>query len=548
MGHFWYNESMKTRVNDMTNKSQTSTDLNDKVLSLELKNEALESEVKTLQLKIRWYEEQARLAARKRFGASSEKTDQIQMDLFNEAEQLKIDGLVEPDVEIITYERKRRNKERKLDVSDLPVETIEYTIDDAHCPVCASSMHVMTKEIRRELKVIPAQLTVVEHVSYVYACRHCEQHEIKTPIIKAQSPNPVIQKSMVSPSLLSFIIDKKYVQAVPLYRQEQQFNHHGIAFLRQNLANWVIKGSLWLEHVYQRMKVHLLNQEILHADETTLQVLHEKDRKAQNKSFMWVYLTGHTSFPVVLYDYQETRAHQHPQNFLKTYKGYLHVDGYQGYNEIEGVTLVGCMAHARRKFDEAIKAAPKKSGPSESLGNIGLGYINKLFMIEKDIKTLSVEEKKTARNKRSLPLMLEFKSWLESSQRVVTPKSKLGEAIKYTLNQWEKLTTYLEDARLEISNNRAERAIKPFVIGRKNWLFANTPHGARASAVIYSVIETAKLNQCSPFHYLNYLFEQLPNMEINDETLDDLMPWSDQLPKGVRIKTNSPEKEDGSNA
>lgn len=526
-----------------TEQNHEISTLQTKVERLEHINENLESENKKLQMKIAWYEEQVRQAMKSKYAPKSERFERTQLDLFNEAEELQNTKLVEPDVEIITYQRKKRIKEKKLDLSDLPVETIEYTIDDAKCPSCDHDMHTMTKEIRRELKVIPAKLTVIEHVSHVYACRYCEEHNIHTPIIKAESPNSVIPKSVCSPSLLAHIMNRKYAEAIPLYRQEQQFHHLGITLLRQNLANWIVKGSVWLEPVYQRMREHLLKEDIIHSDETTLQVLHEKDRKAQNKSYMWLYMSGGYAFPMVLYDYQETRAHRHPIAFLKGFKGYAHVDGYAAYNDLEGVTLVGCHAHARRQFDEAIKIAPKKEGAVYTTAHEGLTFFAQLFMIERKIKDLTVQKRYEARMKESLPLMNAFKDWLNRKKEVVLPKSKLGQAIKYTLNQWDKLKAYLLDGRLEISNNRAERAIKPFVIGRKNWLFSNTPKGARASAIIYSVVETAKLNHLSPYHYLEYLFERLPNMEIKEKTLDRLMPWSPEIPDSLKSMTKDKEKE-----
>jgi transposase len=524
---------LESELKHFSNANQQLENENKK---LQYKTEHLESENKKLELKIKWYEEQLRLNAKNKYGKSSEQTsNQLQLDLFNEAESLTT-KLTEPEVEFIQYERNKRRKEKQLDLSDLPVETIEYTIEDTDCPSCASHMHVMTKEIRKELKVIPAQLTVIEHVSYVYACRNCERHDTKTPIIKAPSPNAVIPKSLVSPSLLAFIMNKKYVEAVPLYRQEQQFNHLGISFLRQNLANWIIKGSKWLEHIYQRMHTHLLKEDVLHAAETTLQVLHEKNRKAEKTSYMWVYLSGHTSIPICLYDYQETRAHKHPEQFLNTFKGYLHVDGYQAYNNLKDVTLIACGSHARRKFHEAVEAAPNSKETSYQTAHQGLDYYNRLFKLEKDMKNKSPEEKYELRKTYSESLFDELKKWLNVHQELVTPKSKLGQAIKYSLNQWNNFIKILDDGRLEFSNNRAERAIKPFVIGRKNWLFANTAQGARASAVIYSVIETAKLNHCSPFKYLEYLFHKLPNMTIDQASLDLLMPWSDKIPDSIRIK------------
>jgi len=255
---------------------------------------------------------------------------------------------------------------------------------------------------------------------------------------------------------------------------------------------------------------------------------------------MWVYLTGASSTPITLYEYKETRSTKHPKAFLSGFKGYLHTDGYPGYQGIEGVKLIGCMAHARREFDEAIKACPKGSDQTLLASQEGLDFCNQLFRIERMIEGKSAEERQTARQQQTKKVFDAFRSWLIAKERQVPPKSALGTAIQYCLNQWGKLTTVLEDPSLDLSNNRAERAIKPFVIGRKNWLFSNTPKGASASATIYSIVETAKQNSLSPYHYLEYLFERLPNIDLKSQReLDDLLPWSDTIPDRCRVKTNT---------
>jgi hypothetical protein len=332
---------------------------------------------------------------------------------------------------------------------------------------------------------------------------------------------------------MAFIMERKYVLAVPLYRQEQQFKHYGIELSRQTLANWMIRGATdWLSLLYARMKVHLLQHDILHADETTLQVLREDGRTATSKSYMWLYATGHTDIPIYLYDYQTTRASKHPQKMLHGFSGYLHADGYAGYNGISEVKIVGCFAHARRKFTDALKALPDDSSRTSSVAQEGLAFCDRLFEMERKIKDESTEQRYTQRLEHSKSLLDDFLVWLKTKKRQVLPKSALGKAIDYCLKQWDKLTTFLLDGRLEISNNRGERAIKPFIIGRKNFLFSNTPKGAKASALIYSVVETAKANGLSPFHYLTYLFEQLPNIDTtNQSQLDDLLPWSEVLPQ-----------------
>lgn len=285
------------------------------------------------------------------------------------------------------------------------------------------------------------------------------------------------------------------------------------------------------------MKEHLIRQEILHADETTVQVLREENRAAETTSYMWLYRTGRDGPPIILYDYQKTRAGEHPKAFLAGFRGFLHVDGYAGYNQLKPeVTLVGCFAHARRKFDEALNALPPSDRNKNVAAKIGLGFCNQLYAVERDLKEASPEERYEERLKRSKPILEAFSAWLHQMKDQVLPKSTFGQAVQYCLNQWESLTNYLKDGRLEIDNNRSERSIKPFVIGRKNWLFSNTPRGAKASAIIYSIIETAKENNLNPYNYLTYLFERLPNIDLKDkDMIDQLLPWSAALPSNCRV-------------
>jgi hypothetical protein len=330
---------------------------------------------------------------------------------------------------------------------------------------------------------------------------------------------------------------QKFVEGSPLYRQEHSFARLGFSLSRQTMANWMLVGADWLKPLYARMKWHLLKRDIAHADETTLQVLKEAGRAAQSTSYMWLYRSGRDGPPIVLFDYQTTRAGAHPNAFLKGFRGYLHVDGYVGYEGLTGVTLVGCWAHARRKFMEAIHVLPapeRKKGGTHA--HKGLDFCNQLFEIERTLHDVTPEERLAGREQRSRPVLALFRAWLDQMSVSALPKSKLGEAITYCLNQWRKLQGFLLDGRLELDNNRSERAIKPFVIGRKNWLFANTPGGARCSATIYSLVETAKENALNPFTYLTYLFEQLPNIDRKDAAaLDALLPWSETVQSRCQV-------------
>lgn len=518
----------------------TIEELQKRCVELERQCVQLEQQNAELTALLKWFKEQFRLSQHRQFGTSSERSNPEQLQLFNEAEVEAQPLLAEPTIEKITYERRKRSGHREASLKDLPVETVEYRLPEEEqvCSCCGGPLHEMSTEVRQELKIIPAQVKVVKHVRYVYSCRHCEREDITTPIVTAPMPSPVLPGSLVSPSLMAYIMSQKYVEGMPLYRQEQQFTRLGIELSRQTLANWMLFGAnRWLTLLYDRMHEYLLKQDILHADETTLQVLHEPGRAAETDSYLWLYRTGRVGPPIILYDYQTTRGGQHPREFLSGFKGYLHVDGYAGYNGLPDVTLVGCWAHARRKFDEALKALPDGKRSAAVAAKEGLEFCNRLFAIERDLKEATPEKRYEIRLARSRPVLDAFLAWLKSQSSQVLPKSSFGQAITYCLNQWDKLEAFLQDGRLELDNNRSERSIKPFVIGRKNWLFANTPRGARASAIIYSIVETAKENGLNPFYYLSYLFGKLPNIDTKDENaLDNLLPWSDSIPSYCRVK------------
>ena len=494
----------------------------------------LKSGYAELAAKVEWLMEQFRLARHRRFGASSEKSagsDNDQMNLFNESE-IASDVLVpEPAlIEVETHYRKRRNMVNDELPEDLPIEIVlhELPADEQICHECEGPLHVMgTETLRRELKLIPAHAVIVEHVRKVYACRHCERDECGVPIVKAPIANPVIKGGFASPEALAHIAAQKFVMGVPLYRQEQEWNRLGIKLSRQTISNWLIKATFdYLEPIYGALAEILCLRKVLHSDETTLQVLREPDKPPESKSYMWLYRTGgDTASPIILYEYQPDRRAEHPKRFLKNFSGYLHADGYDGYHDLsDNITVVGCFAHARRKFDEAIKGLPKKT-QADSTAMIGKRFCDKLFSLERDFAGLSVEERFQKRQELSKPVFDEFYAWLNGLNP--PPKTGLNTAVVYAKNQREYLGRYLEDGRLEISNNRAERSIKPFVIGRKNWLFANTPRGAKASAVLYSIIETAKENGLSPYEYLTYIFKNAPNWDIrgNVNNLEWLLPW-----------------------
>ena len=483
--------------------------------------ENLIAEKERLSQQVEWLMEQVRLARHRQFGASSEKSEygSSQLSLFNEAEALAGETVDEPEItEVQKHYRKKYRQNRDRLPADLPVEIIEHQLqeEDRACPKCGHSLHVMGKEIREELKLIPAKAAIARHIKHVYSCRDCEKNHESVPVVKAPMPEPVMKGSFASPESVAHIITQKFVMATPLYRQEQEWNRQGIMLSRQTMSNWLIRcAEDWLLPVYNELHKRLLKHEVLHADETTLQVLREDGKTPQSKSYMWLYRTsGDAERPIVLYEYQSGRSATHPENFLKDRKGYLHADGYSGYHTLEkhgNITVTGCLAHARRKFDEALKTIPEKDRAASG-AFIGKRYCDRLFGLERDMKKLTFEERYTERQNRAKPILDAFFAWLNSDKYT---KGVLGKAVQYTLGQWKYLERYLLDGRLEISNNRAERSIKPFVIGRKNFLFANTSRGAKASAIIYSIVETAKESAIDPYQYLTFIFKNAPNWDFN---------------------------------
>lgn len=494
---------------------------------------------------IQQLEEQIRLSQHRRFGASSERSDAAQLRLFNEAEAAAVSPVDAGLVETVTYQRQKKTPgQREAAWDHLPVERIEYRLppEDQYCPTCAHALHEMSTEVRRELHIIPAQVTVREHVQYVYACRLCEREAVTTPVVTAPMPRPVYPGSFAAPSVMAYILHQKYTLGLPLYRQEQDWARLGVPLSRQTMANWVVFAAHeWLDPLYQELRRELLTRDILQADETTAQVLHEAGREPKTKSYMWLYRTGREEPAIVLYEYQKTRDGEHARRFLTGFKGYLTVDGYSGYHGMPDVTLAGCWAHARRKWVEALNALPQEARDGPSAARDGLKFCNRLYEVERDVRDATPDERLRARRARSAPILAEFQAWLVEQRGQVLPKSATGQAITYCLNQWAPLQTFLEDGRLEIDNNRSERSIKPFVIGRKNFLFMNTPRGAKASAITYSIIETAKENGLNPRAYLQYLFEELPNRDRTDPaTWEAMMPWSHHLPEYVKSPVSPP--------
>lgn len=490
--------------------------------------------------------EELNLCRRKRFGRSAEPLSP-QGEVFNEAEveahrpdaapsddeacetQLSDDNDsitddAVPDATVPSPAKKRRPRlpphlPRREIIVHLPS-------GEQACDCCHQPMHVMGGEVREELEFIPAHVQVTRYIREKYGCRYCEQHGTEGSVKVAPPPPALIPKSYATPSLVAQIIINKFQFALPLYRQETLFAGLDIPLSRQTQSQWLLKVAERLKPLRVLMHRALLAQPVIFADETPLNVLSQESRQ----SYIWLYGTGSDVRNVedntphlVVYDYQDSRSGRCPSEFLVNYTGYLQVDGYAGYHGTEA-QLVGCMAHARRKFEEA-----RRAQPNTKVGKAiwALGLIQKLYRIEKTCRGLSPEEIYRRRQSEARPLMEEFEAWLSNTK--VLPKGYLGKAIGYCQKQWPKLMRYLEDGRLSIDNNRAERAIKPFVIGRKNWLFANTESGAHASALLYSLVESARINGLNPYDYLLAL---LTALKSPDEDIDwnALLPWKITLP------------------
>ena len=500
---------------------------------LEAKFAAREQEqaqvITSLTLQNEWLLEQLKLSKKKLFGRSSEQAEQMVMEqlslTYNELEAYAFGtkAAIEKQITVKAHERKRQSG-NVLDVvpEGTPTEVVEHRLpeNERTCSACGSQMVEIGKEVRRTLQMKPAEFWVREDVYYTYACKNCEQETGEANIVKAAKEPALLPGSFASAEAVAYLATQKFVMYSPLYRLQQEFERQGLKLSRQAMANWLLNTSeKWLRPVYDTLREQLCKEPVLHADETTLQVLKESGRSSTSKSYMW------------LYEYQPTRKAEHAERFLQGFSGWLHADGYQGYHRLPGsIRVVGCWAHARRKFDEALQTLPKEM-QKDSPAAIGECYCSRLFKLEQAFAELTPEERYEKRLEQEKPVLDALLSWANEMQAKTAPKSALGRVIHYLLEQWPYLTRYLEDGRLELSNNRAERSIKPFVMGRKNWLFANTPGGAQASTVIYSLIETAKENKLGPYKYLLWVLQSAPGLSQADEF------WAEKL-----LPANAPQE------
>lgn len=475
--------------------------------------------------------EQFRLAIERQFGPSTEKYRVEQRDLYiNEAEAAVDEEDAAADDALATTEpvpettapTKRRTRGGRIALPpELPrVEVVHELPEDVrHCAEDGTALKVIGEEISEELHVVPARIEVIRHVRHKYACPVCEEG-----VQIAPAPAKLLPKSNASPTLLAYVATAKYQDALPLYRQSQIFARYGAELPRNTLARWMVQVGERMTPLIETLRQHLLQAPLIHMDETTLQVNTEADRAASATSYMWLQRGGPPGQQIVLFDYDASRAGRVPVRLLGDYGGRLVTDGYEGYAEVvrrNGITHAGCWAHARRKFVEAQKVQPKgKTGKADW----ALNQIRKLYAVETQAKALEPEARLALREQKSRPLIAQLRTWLDKSVQQVLPKSALGKALHYLDGQWNRLTRFLDDGVIPLDNNPAENAIRPFVVGRKNWLFSHTPSGAHASAAIYGLIETAKVNGLSPYDYLKFVFETLPTLGEEDD-LSSLLPW-----------------------
>lgn len=482
-------------------------------------------------------------AQRARFGQSSEKKTYVlsedQLSFFNEAEAEQNPKAEEPQPETIlvpAHERKKKRTQAEM-LNHLPEEEVllELPEDQLVCGKCGGRMVPIGKKfLRHEMQIVPRQIKLLAYYAVTYACDRCEKDTGFAHIATAKPPVPLMKHSLASPSTVAYIMAQKYVDGLPLARQEKIFAREGISLSRATMANWVIQcAQTWLKPLYKHMKQELLTHSVIHADETVVQVLKEDGKPAASQSRMWLYASAALlRRQVRLFEYQPDRSGKRPEAFLRGFHGALVTDGYAGYSQVQNVTHCGCWAHARRKWREAM---PDGATVKTSKAAVGFQYCNKLFAEERKCAVYKPKDRQEYRQNRELPLLEEYYAWLKT----VHPEkgSKLEDAVRYSLNQKQQLMAFLDHGEVPISNNLAENAIRPFTLGRKNWLFCDTVKGAEASAIVYSLVETAKANGIEPFAYLQHVLLHLPYLGKNQshQVLESLMPWAADVQQQYRM-------------
>ena len=507
--------------------------------------ELLQKENAELKRKLEHMNEVFANAQRARFGQSSEKNSYVlhdQASFFNEAEKEQAPKVEEPTPDTILipqHERKKKRSQAEM-LNGLPEEEVllELPEDQLVCGKCGGKMKPIGKKfLRHEMQIIPKQIKLLAYYAVTYACDSCEKDTGFAHIVTVKPPVPLMKHSLASPSTVAYIMTQKYADGLPLARQEKMWAREGISLSRATMANWVIQCSQsWLKPLYKHMKQELLIHSVIHADETVVQVLKEDGKPATSESRMWLYASAALiRHQVRLFEYQPDRSGKRPEAFLKGFTGALVTDGYQGYNLLTQVTHCGCWSHARRKWREAM---PEGATVKNSKAAVGFQYCNKLFAQERKCAAYKPKYRQEYRQNKELPLLEEYYAWLKT----IHPEkgSKLEEAVRYSLNQKQQLTASLSNGEVPISNNLAENAIRPFTLGRKNWLFCDTTKGAEASAIVYSLVESAKANGIEPFAYLQHVLVELPYLGKNQshEELESFMPWAPYIQQEFGVKNS----------
>ena len=496
--------------------------------------------------------EEVDLLRKKLFGTSSEKRVLDipgQLNFFNEAE-LEQDPALAQMEELEASSPEKTPKKRKARATDaerfkgilVEKEYLDLSEKEKNCPVCGTALKQIGEEfVRRELVFIQAKLKVREYYSRNYECPQCSQHGI--PVIKkGKDGRPHMLYGMACAGTVAWVMYQKFCNALPYFRQEKDWKQYGASITRKTMANWVIQNSeAFFLPMYKYFQRKLLERKFAMADETPLQVLHESGRRAQTQSYMWLFRSGEDGLPpIILYKYSETRAGENAVDFLHGFKGYLMCDGYSGYNKVPDAKRTACWAHIRRYLTDAI---PKGKALDYTQPFVqGVMYINQLFHLEDIIKAkhTSFDAIKKARLEKEKPVVEGFLSWLD--QQAPVRGSRMDKAVTYIQNRRSYLTTYLEDGRCSFSNNLSENAIRPFSVGRKNWLFCDTPNGAQASALVYSMVEMAKANGVNV--YLTYLLEKMPSDRMSDEELELLAPWNENVKTEIQHRVNNTDQSD----
>ncbi len=477
----------------------------------------------SLQATINLLEEKISLLQQHLFGRKSEKlvSHPDQPSLFDEAE-VTAETPEEEVAEITVPGHTRKKPGRKPLPEDLPrVDTIHDISEEEKICACGCQLSRIGEDVSEKLDIIPEQIRVIRHIRYKYACKGCEGVEsIEGAVKTAALPPQIIPQGIVTAGLVAYVATSKFVDAQPFYRQEKQFARIGVDISRATMSNWMIHVGKQCKPLIQLLHSEVLSGPVVNIDETRVQVMNEQGRLNTSQSYMWVFLGGPRDGPSLIYQYQPIRAGDVAKKFLGEYSGYVQTDAYAGYNALESaeIRLLGCWAHARRKFMDLVKAT-KKSGCKSGSADVALSFIRNLYQIEKKVveMELSPDDIYRVRQEESKPILDKFLEWLNKRTIETPPKGLLGKAISYTLNNWDRLIRYLENGLLLPDNNLVENAIRPFALGRKNWLFSGHPRGAEASANLYSLIETAKANRLEPYRYLRFLFEKLPYAKTEED-------------------------------